>query len=129
MQVCFFFSFKFVIPGFVLAASIISSHLITGLSITLVNNYHFCKGCCKCRSIPNIIFLTYMIFLAFASTLFYFWFELHFLSSNLHLHSHNTGVLKQRNISDKISKKTCIDNLKAFCKVFSLVRSVFEKFD
>ena len=44
-----------------------------------------------CSSIPNIIFFTYMLFtLDQHLSLFHFWFDLHFLPSNLHLHLHDT---------------------------------------
>ena len=51
-----------------------------------------------CTRIPSIIFLHTWCFISFCLLhwlllLFHFWFELHFLSSSLHLKSHEIGFL------------------------------------
>ena len=75
----------------VFVSSINSSHIITKSS-TIPPSYlpFFPTTCCW---IPNIISFTHVMFFRIfkltPTSLFLFWFESHFLTSNLHLHLHD----------------------------------------
>ena len=85
------FSLKFVGIAFVsstldlASASVVSSRVIAESSIILAKYFPFLQ---LYDRIPNIIFCTYMmLFYTHIDTDFHHWFELRFLTTNLHLHS------------------------------------------